>query len=74
MENNDIKTAQMAQLDSSKIVEIIIKYGCGVRGGKAVMKSIGIDCGICRLPINPMNVEEYQCLLNDLKKNDFSEM
>ena len=38
-------------MKSIRTVEVIIKYGGGVRGGKAIMKLIGLDCGSCRLPI-----------------------
>ena len=33
-------------------------YKRQVRGGKAIMKLIGIDCGSCRLPIKPFSVDE----------------
>ena len=73
MERNDVKTAQKAQMNSIKIVEIIIKYGGGVRGGKAVMKLIGIDCGECRSPISTFSNIEYDNMLNDLNNIQFYE-
>lgn len=53
MKMNDLETARHNQIKSIRTVEVIIKYGGGVRGGKAIMKLIGIDCGSCRLPIKP---------------------
>ena len=43
-------------------LKVIIKYGGGVRGGKAIMRLIGIDCGDCRLPITPLDVYKRQVL------------
>lgn len=54
-------------------MEVIIKYGGGVRGGKAIMKLIGIDCGSCRLPIKPFSVDEYEKLRGDLDAIKFFE-
>lgn len=67
MENNDLLTARALQQQSVDVVKVIIKYGGGVRGGKAIMKLIGIDCGDCRLPFTPFSEEEYQNLKRDLE-------
>ena len=53
-------------MKSIEVVNIIIKYGGGVRGGKAIMKLIGCDCGNCRPPISSFTNEEYASLKNDL--------
>lgn len=71
MEKNDLLTARKLQQKSIDIVKVIIKYGGGVRGGKAIMKYVGVDCGPCRLPIHPFGEEEYGCLQKDLEANDF---
>lgn len=73
MEIGDLQKARRLQMQSIEIVKIIIKYGGGVRGGKAIMKLIGIDCGPCRLPIPAMSNEEYQKLENDLHQIGFFE-
>ena len=52
---------------------MIIKYGGGVRGGKAIMKLIGLDCGSCRLPIKAFSTEEYEKLKGDLDAIKFFE-
>ncbi len=69
--NGDIDTARKLQMQSIEIVKIIIKYGGGVRGGKAIMNLLDIECGPCRLPIAPFSREEYDLLKNDLEKTGF---
>lgn len=66
MAEKDLSTAQKLQQQSINVVKTIFKYGGGVRGGKAVMKLIGIDCGSCRLPIHPFSEKEYISLKQDL--------
>ena len=66
MKVNDVKRAREFQLKSIKVVEVIIKYGGGVRGGKAIMKLIGIDCGECRSPLSKFTDHEYAELRKDL--------
>ena len=67
----DILTKEKDRLEKEIGEEVIIKYGGGVRGGKAIMKLIGIDCGSCRLPIKPFSVEEYDKLKGDLDAINF---
>lgn len=71
MEKGDLQKARELQQKSIEVVKVIIKYGGGVRGGKAIMNLIGIECGDCRLPIRPFGSEEYQALKYDLKKINF---
>lgn len=71
MKKGDMNTARKLQMRSIEIVKIIIKYGGGVRGGKAIMNLIGIDCGQCRLPIAQFSEQEYKSLKEDLTKIDF---
>lgn len=71
MKEGNIEKARELQQKSIEVVEIIIKYGGGVRGGKAIMNLIGIECGNCRLPITPFSDEEYQSLKQDLADINF---
>ncbi|SCD21038.1 N-acetylneuraminate lyase [Proteiniphilum saccharofermentans] len=71
MEEGDLASARAFQMQSIEIVKVIIKYGGGVRGGKAIMNLIGIECGGCRLPIAPFEKEEYDSLRKDLKEIGF---
>lgn len=71
MKKGDIVAARQLQKKSIEVVEVIIKYGGGVRGGKAIMNLIGIECGQCRLPITPFSDKEYQSLKEDLTSVGF---
>lgn len=71
MEKGNIEEARRLQQQSIEVVKVIIKYGGGVRGGKAIMNLIGIDCGDCRLPITPFSLEETQALKKDLEAIGF---
>lgn len=67
----NIAEAARLQQYSVKIVEVIIRHGGGVRGGKAIMKLLGVDCGPCRLPLAPFSDEEYAQLKAELEAIDF---
>lgn len=54
----DLEQARAAQQESVDIVHVIINHGGGIRGGKASMKLVGIDCGDCRLPLAPYTEAE----------------
>jgi N-acetylneuraminate lyase len=58
MKDGAIEQARAYQTQSVETVKIIIKYGGGVRGGKAIMNLIGVDCGDCRPPFAPFGMEE----------------
>lgn len=71
MEEGDLETSRAFQMQSIEIVKVIIKYGGGVRGGKAIMNLIGIECGECRLPIAPFEKAAYDSLRKDLEAIGF---
>lgn len=71
MDKGDLLKARELQQKSIEVVKVIIKYGGGVRGGKAIMNLIGIECGDCRLPITPFSDKEYQELKQDLASLNF---
>lgn len=70
-DKGDMEKARELQLYSVEIVKVIIKYGGGVRGGKAIMNLLGVECGECRLPMNRFTAEEYASLKADLEAIDF---
>lgn len=71
MKKGDMQKARELQQQSIELVKVIIRYGGGVRGGKAIMNLIGIECGECRLPITPFSCEEYESLRKELIAIDF---
>ena len=67
----ELDKARYWQQRSIDVVDIIIRYGGGVRGGKAMMKAIGIDCGDCRSPFTPFTAEEIKNIQLELQAIDF---
>ena len=67
MESNDVETARAFQVQSVEMVKIIIQYGGGVRGGKAIMNLLGIECGDCRPPFAAFEKGEYDDLRENLR-------
>ena len=63
----DLKTARDRQADSVDVVNVIIRHGGGIRGGKAIMKFRGVDCGNCRPPFAPYTTEEFRTLEKELQ-------
>ena len=63
--------ARAAQQESVDIVHVIINHGGGIRGGKASMKLVGIDCGDCRLPLAPYTEAEIARLDEELRAIGF---
>ena len=68
----DIERARSFQQESADIVHIIIRHGGGVRGGKAIMNHLGIDCGDCRLPFAPYTESEMHQLGEELDRIGFA--
>lgn len=71
MEIGNLEKAREMQWKAVQIIDVMIKHGGGVRGGKIFMKLAGIDCGPCRLPITPCSKEEFEEIKEELKKTDF---
>jgi N-acetylneuraminate lyase len=69
--NNNMDIARSMQQFSVDLVKILIKYGGGVRAGKAIMEFIGISCGPCRLPIRKFSHSELIELKNELDLSGF---
>lgn len=67
----DIEKAREWQKKSIDIVNVIIRHGGGTRGGKAVMKAIGLDCGNCRAPFARFTAEEIGEVKSELKSIGF---
>ncbi|MCI2081825.1 MAG: dihydrodipicolinate synthase family protein [Bacteroidales bacterium] len=70
-EEGDIARARDLQYESVKMVNVIIRHGGGIRGGKGVMKFAGLDCGDCRGPVAPYSKKELAALEKELKEIGF---
>lgn len=68
----DIERARVFQQKSVDLVRVIIRHGGGVRGGKAIMNHLGIDCGDCRLPFAPYTESEMRRLGEELDRIGFA--
>lgn len=67
----DIQKARLLQYESVKFVEVLIRYGGGVSGGKPVMKFVGIDCGPLRAPAHNLSSDDANQYYEDLKSIGF---
>jgi N-acetylneuraminate lyase len=69
----DLQKSLEHQTQSIRMVSLLGKYG-GIAGGKAFMRSLGIDCGNPRLPIAAMNENDYTLFLSDLNTIHFDDI
>jgi N-acetylneuraminate lyase len=67
----DLETARVLQYQAIKFVDILIRYGGGVIGGKPVMKFIGLDCGPLRSPAKNLTIKELELYEKELEKIGF---
>jgi N-acetylneuraminate lyase len=70
-ENGELEQARKKQSKTVKIIEILLQYNGAIVAGKTLMKSIGIDCGKCRTPLENLTKNEYDSFILDLKKAGF---
>ena len=59
---NRIAEAMEKQAEATKIIGIIYRYGLS-QSIKAILKSRGLDCGVCRAPLRPLSEEDEQTLI-----------
>lgn len=66
-ENGNLDDARKKQAISIQVVEILNKYGGAIPAGKALMKTVGVDCGPCRLPLRNVNEIYYNNFVNEIE-------
>lgn len=71
MKKGDLDTARKWQMEAVRIVDVLIAHGGGLRGGKAMMKLAGMDCGQCRYPVHPVSDEELEQMRKELEQTSF---
>ncbi|QGY44273.1 hypothetical protein GM418_11585 [Maribellus comscasis] len=69
--NKNLAEARAMQNKTVQIINILLKYNGAVVAGKALMKSVGIDCGKCRVPLRNMTEIEYNNFINEIKSVGF---
>ncbi len=69
-----IEDALEKQAFSIKIIEILIRYNGAIVAGKTLMKSVGIDCGKCRLPLKNLTEIQYADFIKDFESSEFFKM
>lgn len=70
-EQTNQKQAEILLKEARKIIDILIKYGGGVIGGKAFMRLTGINCGPVRLPLRSATKEKLKTLKAELQKTKY---
>lgn len=60
--------ARAFQLKSARLVRLMDQYGGGIRVGKRIMKSAGIDCGPLRTPGITITEEEWASFEKKMKE------
>jgi N-acetylneuraminate lyase len=72
-QTGNIEAARKYQYQSVKFIDILIRYGGGVIGGKPVMKLIGLDCGPLRAPAHNLTLGELTQYKRELENIGFFE-
>jgi len=72
-ENGNLDEARDYQYKSIKFIEILIRFGGGVIGGKPIMKFVGLDCGPLRTPARNYNSDELVKYEKELEAIGFFE-
>ncbi|WP_167616690.1 dihydrodipicolinate synthase family protein [Maribellus sediminis] len=69
--SGDLASARMYQAKSVEFIEILIRYGGGVIGGKPVLKMLGLDCGPLRAPAHNLSEEKFDQYKKELENLGF---
>ena len=72
--NGNLEAARKKQALSIKVVGILNKYGGPMAAGKAIMKSAGVDCGPCRMPVKTVTGKLYENLTEEIEQSGAFEL
>ncbi len=70
-ENGNLEEAREYQFKSVEFIDILIRYGGGVIGGKPIMKFVGLDCGPLRAPAHNFTAAELTKYRKELEEIEF---
>ncbi len=73
-EAGDLDTAREFQYQSIRFVDVLIRYGGGVTGGKPIMKMVGLDCGPLRSPAKNLPQVQLKSYEEELKAIGFFDL
>ena len=65
--DGNLELANQEQLRAMRVIEAYVKYQ-GIPAGKVIMKHMGIDVGLPRLPFKPLTASEEDALIGVLKE------
>ena len=68
-ESGDIKTARAAQLQASRMIQVLVQFGFSA-ASKATMALIGVDCGPVRSPLHNLSPDQVSALAKQLAQFD----
>ena len=72
-QNGNLDEARDYQYKSIRFIEILIRFGGGVIGGKPIMKFVGLDCGPLRTPAHNYSSDELMRYEKELRMIGFFE-
>jgi N-acetylneuraminate lyase len=72
-EKGNIENARKYQQKSVEMVSVLINYNGALVAGKAMMRTVGVDCGQCRLPLSNLSEEQFRDLINEMRNIGFFE-
>ena len=64
---SNLAEAGALQYESIKFIQVLIRYGGGVRAGKSFMRAAGLDLGQPRLPVTRLSADEEKHLQEELQ-------
>jgi N-acetylneuraminate lyase len=67
-EKGNLVAARQKQLLSVRVIELLNKYGGAIAAGKALMKSFGVDCGPCRLPLRSNEDIDSESIYKEIRQ------
>ena len=70
-QDGNMDEARALQYESVRFIEILIRFGGGVIGGKPIMKFIGLDCGPLRTPAHNYTSAELTKYNHELESIGF---
>lgn len=72
-QEGDIQKARSLQNYAQEVINVICRYRCNIVGGKRIMKFLGLDMGLNRVPFRNMSEAEEEAMKQELQNIGFFE-